>query len=121
MLYDHFGRPLNSLRIQVNASCNFKCFFCHMEGTDENAVTLSPEEIERAVMVAAKNGVNRVKFTGGGTSAEKGPRRDHCKNEEAHRGGYISDDQRLLPETANQGAKGCRPEQDQHFHAFNRG
>ncbi len=65
MLYDHFGRPLNSLRIQVNASCNFKCFFCHMEGTDENAVTLSPEEIEKAVMVAAKNGVNRVKFTGG--------------------------------------------------------
>ncbi len=65
MLYDYFGRPLNSLRIQVNASCNFKCFFCHMEGTDENTVTLSPEEIERAVAVAAKNGVNRVKFTGG--------------------------------------------------------
>ena len=65
MLYDHFGRPLNSLRIQVNASCNFKCFFCHMEGTEENAVTLSAEEIERAVAVAARNGVNRVKFTGG--------------------------------------------------------
>lgn len=65
MLYDHFGRPLNSLRIQLNASCNFKCFFCHMEGTDENAVTLSPEEIEKVVEIAAKNGVNRIKFTGG--------------------------------------------------------
>ena len=65
MLYDTFGRPLNSLRIQVNASCNFKCFFCHMEGTDESTSTLTPEEIERAVAIAAKNGVNRVKFTGG--------------------------------------------------------
>lgn len=65
MLHDYFGRPLNSLRIQVNASCNFKCFFCHMEGTDENAVTLTPEEIERVVEVAARNGVNRIKFTGG--------------------------------------------------------
>ena len=65
MLYDYFGRPLNSLRIQVNATCNFKCFFCHMEGTDENAATLTPEEIERVVAVAAENGVNRIKFTGG--------------------------------------------------------
>lgn len=65
VLYDTFGRPLNSLRIQVNASCNFKCFFCHMEGTDEGASTLSPEEIERVVAIGAKNGVNRVKFTGG--------------------------------------------------------
>ncbi|MEM0136202.1 MAG: GTP 3',8-cyclase MoaA [Thermoplasmatales archaeon] len=65
MLYDYFGRPLNSLRIQVNATCNFKCFFCHMEGTDENAAALTPEEIERVVAIAARNGVNRVKFTGG--------------------------------------------------------
>jgi cyclic pyranopterin phosphate synthase len=36
-----------------------------MEGTDENASTLSPEEIERVVAMAADNGVNRVKFTGG--------------------------------------------------------
>ncbi len=65
MMYDLYGRPLNSLRIQVNAVCNFKCFFCHMEGTDENAEHLSPEEIERVVYVASKNGVNRIKFTGG--------------------------------------------------------
>ncbi|MCL5681200.1 MAG: GTP 3',8-cyclase MoaA [Candidatus Thermoplasmatota archaeon] len=65
MIYDNYGRPLNSLRIQVNASCNFKCFFCHMEGTEENKEFLSPEEIEKVVEVAASNGVNRVKFTGG--------------------------------------------------------
>ncbi len=65
MIYDTFGRPLDSLRIQLNASCNFKCLFCHMEGTDENRYSISPEEIERAVSVAAANGVTRVKFTGG--------------------------------------------------------
>jgi cyclic pyranopterin phosphate synthase len=65
MIYDSYGRPLNSLRIQVNASCNFKCFFCHMEGTDENGSTLTPEMIERVVKIASSNGVNRVKFTGG--------------------------------------------------------
>ncbi len=36
-----------------------------MEGTDENASTLSAEEIEGVVAMAASNGVNRVKFTGG--------------------------------------------------------
>jgi cyclic pyranopterin phosphate synthase len=36
-----------------------------MEGTDENTVKLTPDEIEKAVSVAARNGVNRVKFTGG--------------------------------------------------------
>lgn len=65
MMFDSYGRPLNSLRIQVNAICNFRCFFCHMEGTDENSSFLSPEEIEEVVEVAAKNGVNRIKFTGG--------------------------------------------------------
>ncbi|MGC8547213.1 MAG: GTP 3',8-cyclase MoaA [Thermoplasmata archaeon] len=65
MLFDNYGRPLNSLRIQVNAVCNFKCFFCHMEGTEENAEHLSPEEIEEVVRIASLKGVNRIKFTGG--------------------------------------------------------
>ncbi len=65
MMFDNYGRPLNSLRIQVNAVCNFKCFFCHMEGTEQNAEHLSPEEIERVVEIASRNGVNRIKFTGG--------------------------------------------------------
>jgi cyclic pyranopterin phosphate synthase len=65
MIYDHYGRPLNSLRIQLNATCNFKCFFCHMEGTETNGEFLTPEEIEKVVKVAADNGVNRVKLTGG--------------------------------------------------------
>lgn len=64
-LQDNYGRPVKSMRIQVNTTCNFKCFFCHMEGTGVNSASMSPGEIERAVKTAAKWGVNKVKFTGG--------------------------------------------------------
>ncbi|MGC8515063.1 MAG: GTP 3',8-cyclase MoaA [Thermoplasmata archaeon] len=65
MLQDSFGRPVSSLRVQVNTTCNFKCFFCHMEGTGIQANQLSRDEIIRIIKVAAKLGINKVKFTGG--------------------------------------------------------
>ena len=65
MLTDNFGRPVKSMRIQVNTSCNLKCFFCHMEGTPVQMQKISPEQIEMAVMTASRHGVNRIKFTGG--------------------------------------------------------
>lgn len=64
-LLDNYNRPVKSMRIQVNTTCNFKCFFCHMEGTGINSASMTPDEIERAVKTAAKWGVNKVKFTGG--------------------------------------------------------
>jgi cyclic pyranopterin phosphate synthase len=65
MIQDPFGRQVSSLRVQVNTTCNFKCFFCHMEGTGIQANQLSREEIVRIIRVAAKLGINKVKFTGG--------------------------------------------------------
>jgi cyclic pyranopterin phosphate synthase len=65
MIQDPFGRHVSSLRVQVNTTCNFKCFFCHMEGTGIQANQLSREEIVRIIRVAAKLGINKVKFTGG--------------------------------------------------------
>ena len=65
MLVDDFGRPVKSMRIQVNTTCNFHCFFCHMEGTEVNSFEMTAAEIERVVQVAAKWGVNKIKFTGG--------------------------------------------------------
>ncbi|MEM0156269.1 MAG: GTP 3',8-cyclase MoaA [Thermoplasmataceae archaeon] len=65
MLFDDFGRPVKSMRIQVNTTCNFRCFFCHMEGTPVNSAEMSAAEIERVVEIAAKHGVNKIKFTGG--------------------------------------------------------
>lgn len=64
-LHDHYGRPVKSMRIQVNTTCNFKCFFCHMEGTGIHSASMSPAEIESVVRTAAKWGVDKVKFTGG--------------------------------------------------------
>ncbi len=64
-IYDNSGRPVKSLRIQLNAICNFDCIFCHMEGTDRSMTYMSPDEIEKIVEVAANHGVNRIKFTGG--------------------------------------------------------
>ncbi len=65
MLTDDFGRPVKSMRIQVNTTCNLKCFFCHMEGTPIQMEKLTPEEIERVVETASRHGVNKIKFTGG--------------------------------------------------------
>ncbi|WP_337860040.1 GTP 3',8-cyclase MoaA [Ferroplasma sp.] len=65
LLYDNYNRSVNSLRIQVNAICNFHCIFCHMEGTERSMEYMTPEQIERVVQVAASHGVNKIKFTGG--------------------------------------------------------
>lgn len=62
---DKFGRPVRSMRIQVNTTCNFGCFFCHMEGTGVHTESLSADEIERVVETASRWGVNKIKFTGG--------------------------------------------------------
>lgn len=65
LVTDDFGRPVRSMRIQVNTTCNFGCFFCHMEGTGVHSESMSADEIERVVKVAARWGVNKIKFTGG--------------------------------------------------------
>lgn len=65
LVTDSFGRPVKSMRIQVNTTCNFGCFFCHMEGTGVNSESMTPDEIEKVVQTASKFGVNKIKFTGG--------------------------------------------------------
>lgn len=65
MIADDYGRQITSLRIQVNTTCNFNCFFCHMEGTGIHANQMSVDEIISIIKVARSYGVNKVKFTGG--------------------------------------------------------
>lgn len=67
---DVCGRAIYNLRISVNQSCNFDCFFCHEEGewncqrlSDEQ--TLSPKQIETTVRVLSRFGIREVKITGG--------------------------------------------------------
>ncbi len=65
MISDPYGRAVTSLRIQLNTVCNFKCFFCHMEGTGINSASMSLDELESLARMAARFGIGKIKFTGG--------------------------------------------------------
>jgi len=64
---DNFGRVHNSLRIGVTDRCNIRCFYCMPESVQflPRADLLSFEEIERLVVILARNGVDRIRITGG--------------------------------------------------------
>lgn len=65
---DGFGRAIDYLRVSVTDRCNFRCRYCMPEEGiaplgHENILTL--EQIERVIKTAARNGVRKVRFTGG--------------------------------------------------------
>jgi len=64
-MIDRFGRPIEDLRITLTHTCNFSCFFCHMEGEDSLQGLLTPEEIALVSKVSMVYGVRSVKLTGG--------------------------------------------------------
>jgi cyclic pyranopterin phosphate synthase len=68
MLVDGFGRKITYLRVSVTDRCNLRCVYCMPpEGVawqpHENIMHF--EEIEKVVRVAAEQGVNEVRLTGG--------------------------------------------------------
>ena len=65
ILKDNYGRVLTSLRIQLNSTCNFNCFFCHREGTGQTSKELSIEDIEKIAKAASGYGITKIKLTGG--------------------------------------------------------
>jgi len=65
MIYDKYGRPLQSLRITVTHRCNFNCIFCHREGEEFTTKEMTPEEIYKISKIAASFGINKIKLTGG--------------------------------------------------------
>ena len=68
LLTDSFGRAHSNLRISVTDRCNIRCFYCM---PDENIrfrpreEILTFEEIERFVSVLSREGVNKLRITGG--------------------------------------------------------
>ncbi len=67
-LHDGFGRGINYLRISVTDTCNFRCVYCMpKEGVPARAhdELLTAEEIARFVRIAAREGIARVRLTGG--------------------------------------------------------
>jgi len=64
-LVDPYGRKVSSLRISLTHRCNLKCIYCHEEGEQNFGREITVEEVARIVRVAAKFGVDKVKFSGG--------------------------------------------------------
>ncbi|BFH74404.1 GTP 3',8-cyclase MoaA [Sulfurisphaera javensis] len=64
-MIDRFGRPIEDLRVTLTHTCNFSCFFCHMEGEDNAQGLLTPQEISLVAKVGMEYGIKSVKLTGG--------------------------------------------------------
>lgn len=74
-LQDGFLRTINYLRVSITDRCNLRCVYCMpAEGIpliSHNDI-LRYEEILRLVRVYARQGINRVRITGGEPLARKG-------------------------------------------------
>lgn len=67
-LKDSFNRQIDYLRISITDSCNLKCIYCMPEKglkRFNQSDILTTDEIVRIVRIAAKNGVKKVRLTGG--------------------------------------------------------
>lgn len=62
---DRFGRPIDNLRISLTQKCNMACFYCHSEGEVAPNGEMTAAEIERIVSVCVRNGIRKIKLTGG--------------------------------------------------------
>ncbi len=74
-MYDRFNRHINYLRISVTDRCNLRCKYCMpAEGIElmQHDDILSFEEIVDVVKTGVKNGITKVRLTGGEPLVRKG-------------------------------------------------
>lgn len=74
-MYDSFHREINYLRISVTDRCNLRCVYCMpADGVERisHFEVLSFEEIVDFTKEAVKNGVTKVRLTGGEPLVRKG-------------------------------------------------
>ena len=74
-LHDAYGRSIDYLRISVTDKCNFRCVYCMpAEGVPfrPHEELLRIEEIARFVRLATREGIRRVRLTGGEPLVAKG-------------------------------------------------
>lgn len=68
MLQDSFGRDIDYIRIAVTDRCNLKCYYCMpASGIDyePRSHLMSYEEIIRITDLLSKNGIQKIRITGG--------------------------------------------------------
>lgn len=72
---DHHGRKISYLRLSVTDRCNLKCLYCRPSGWGNmlhHKEILTYEELLRFVKIAVKNGITKVRVTGGEPLVRKG-------------------------------------------------
>lgn len=75
LMYDCFNRKINYLRVSVTDRCNFRCTYCMpAEGVKmlSHKEILSFDEIIDVITYGVKNGINKVRITGGEPLVRKG-------------------------------------------------
>ena len=67
MLIDKHNRVVNYLRLAVTDKCNLRCSYCMPEDMKfvQNRELLSYEEMIRLATILAKEGVSKIRITGG--------------------------------------------------------
>lgn len=75
MLIDNWGRKIDYLRVSITDKCNLRCRYCMPEEgichlSHENVLRV--EEMSRIVGIVAKEGINRIRITGGEPLVHKG-------------------------------------------------
>ena len=64
-MLDSFGRDITYLRVSVTERCNLNCVYCGKEACEKRETELTPAQIEKIVIAAAKCGITKVRLTGG--------------------------------------------------------
>ncbi len=75
LLLDDYDRKINYLRISITDRCNLRCRYCMPEeGVDliEHGDLLTYEEILQVVQVFTRNGISKIRLTGGEPLVRKG-------------------------------------------------
>ncbi len=65
MLKIDISNIVNRIRIKITDRCNYRCFFCHGEGSIDFRKELNKEDIEFVLKIFRNLGVRRLKITGG--------------------------------------------------------
>jgi cyclic pyranopterin phosphate synthase len=74
-LLDDYNRKINYLRLSVTDRCNLRCRYCMPEEGVESinhGDLLTYEEISKVIEVFARNGISKIRLTGGEPLVRKG-------------------------------------------------
>jgi cyclic pyranopterin phosphate synthase len=74
-LFDDYHRKINYLRLSITDRCNLRCRYCMPEeGVEliEHGDLLTYEEIRKVIEIFTRNGISKVRLTGGEPLVRKG-------------------------------------------------